>query len=102
LIQIPSPGRGKGIFDLHSYMTRLDFVTEPSFQCPNDEAGDVAFVKVTRAIGGRDVVEEYLACGFFALSVSFNMGKISKGETPVEASSPFAKVSCRQTPRGDE
>jgi hypothetical protein len=53
LIRIPSPGRGKGIFAIHSYMTRLDFVTESSFQCPDDEGGDVAFVKATRTIGGR-------------------------------------------------
>jgi hypothetical protein len=83
LIQIPSPRQGKGIFALHSYMTRLDFVTEPSFHCPDDEAGDVTFVKATRTIGARDTVEEYMACGLFPLSASFNLGKIAKGETPM-------------------
>jgi hypothetical protein len=64
-------------------MTRLDFVVEPSFKCPDDEAGDVAFIKATRAIGGRDAVEEYMACGLFPLSTSFNLGDIADGETPV-------------------
>jgi hypothetical protein len=43
-------------------MTRLDFVMEPSFQCLDDKAGDVAFVKATRMIGGRHAIEEYMAC----------------------------------------
>jgi hypothetical protein len=64
-------------------MTRLDFVTEPSFQCPDDEASDVAFIKATRMIGGWDAVEEYMACGLFPFSVSFNLGEIAEGETPV-------------------
>jgi hypothetical protein len=80
LIRVPSPGRGNGILALHSYMTRLDFVTEPSFHCPDNEAGDMAFVKVTCAIGGRDAVEEYMACGLFPLSGSFNLGEIFEGK----------------------
>jgi hypothetical protein len=61
-------------------MTRLDFVTEPSFHCPGNEAGDMAFIKVTCAIGGRDAVEEYMACGLFPLSGSFNLGEIFEGK----------------------
>jgi hypothetical protein len=49
-------------------LTSLDFVTDPSFNCPDDEAYDVAFVKATRAIGGRDAVEEYMAYVLFPLS----------------------------------
>jgi hypothetical protein len=61
-------------------MTRLDFVTEPSFKCPNDKAGDVAFIKATHEIGGRDAVKEYMASGLFPLSVSFNLGEIVDGK----------------------
>jgi hypothetical protein len=57
-------------------MTRLDFVTD-------DEAGDMAFIKATRTISGRDVVEEYMASGIFPLLVSFNLGEIAEGETLV-------------------
>jgi hypothetical protein len=78
-----SPGRGKGIYALHSYMTGLDFLTEPPFECPDGEAGDVAFVKDTCTIGSRDTMEEYMACRLFPLSVSFNLGEIADGETSV-------------------
>jgi hypothetical protein len=33
-------------------MCVLDFVMEPSFDCGNDDAGDVTFVTATRSIGG--------------------------------------------------
>jgi hypothetical protein len=46
-------------------MIVLDFAMETPFECPDDYAGDVAFVKVTRSIGGRDVIKEYMAYGFF-------------------------------------
>jgi hypothetical protein len=62
-------------------MTKLEFVTEPSYQCP--EAGDLAFVKATRTIGGRDAIEEYTACELLPLSASFYLGVILEGETPV-------------------
>jgi hypothetical protein len=61
-------------------MARLDFVVEPSFQCLDEEASDVAFLKSTHAIGGRDAIEEYMACGLFPLSPRFNLGEIAKGE----------------------
>jgi hypothetical protein len=83
LIRVLSPGRGKGIFALPSYMSKLEFMMQPSYQCPNDEAGDVAFIKATRAIRGRDAVEEFMACELFPLSASFELGEISEGETPV-------------------
>jgi hypothetical protein len=99
LIQIVSPRRGKGIFTLHSYMTRLDFVMEPSFQCPDDEAGEVAFIKATRAIGGRDAVEEYMACGLFPLSASFSLGEIAEGETLVlKLAVPLPKFPVARRP----
>jgi hypothetical protein len=44
-------------------MARLDFSTEPSFECADDDAGDLTFAHATSLFGGRDVVEEYLAAG---------------------------------------
>jgi hypothetical protein len=67
LLRSLSPRWGKGIYALHSYMTALDFAMEPPFECGDDDAGDVAFVKATRSIGGRDAIEEYMACGLFPL-----------------------------------
>jgi hypothetical protein len=80
-------------------MTRLDFVMEPSFQCPDDKAGEVAFIKATSAIGGQDAVEEYMACGHFPLSVSFSLGEIAEGETPVsKLAVPLAEFPVARHP----
>jgi hypothetical protein len=83
LIRVLSLGQGKGTFALHLYMSKLESKMEPSYQCPDDEAGDVAFIKATHVIGGRNVVEEFMACELLPLSASFNLGEISEGETPV-------------------
>jgi hypothetical protein len=56
---------------------------EPSYQCPDYEAGVLAFVKATWTIGGQDTVEEYMACELSPLSVSFDLGVILERETPV-------------------
>jgi hypothetical protein len=52
LLWVLSPGRGKGIYALCSYMGALDFVMEPPFKCDNDDAGDATFIKATCFIGG--------------------------------------------------
>jgi hypothetical protein len=44
-------------------MTALDFVMEPPFECSDDDVGDVAFVKATHCIGGRDAIEEFMPAG---------------------------------------
>jgi hypothetical protein len=33
-------------------MTALDFAMEPPFECTDDDAGDVGFIRATRSIGG--------------------------------------------------
>jgi hypothetical protein len=55
-------------------------MTEPPFECPDDEIGDAAFIKATRIIGGRDAMEEYMACGLFPLSASFSLGEVADRE----------------------
>jgi hypothetical protein len=45
--------------------------------------GDAAFVKATKFIGGRDDVEEYLACGMHPLSTSVSFDWVANGETLV-------------------
>jgi hypothetical protein len=81
LLWSPSPAWDKGIYALHSYMTDLDFMMEPMFQCPNNDASDVAFVRVMHTISSRDTVEEYMACGLFPLSANFDLGEVVEGET---------------------
>jgi hypothetical protein len=83
LLHSPSPVRGKGIYALHSYMAALDFATELSFECSDDDASDVDFVKATRSISRWDTIEEYTAYGLFPLAASFGLGEIADRKTPV-------------------
>jgi hypothetical protein len=56
----------------------IGLVTDPPSKCTDDDdAGDVAFVRATSSIGGRDAVEEYLAYGLFPLSVGLALEKSS-------------------------
>jgi hypothetical protein len=66
-----------------SYMKGLDFVMELPFELPDEDAGDMAFVKAARTIGDPDSLEQYMACGLFPLSASFSIGKIADSETPM-------------------
>jgi hypothetical protein len=75
LLQSLNPTHSKGISALHSYMNVLDFVTEPSFECGDNDAGGVAFIKATHSIGARDVIEEYMACGVFSSVSGFWLGR---------------------------
>jgi hypothetical protein len=59
-------------------MAPLDFMTEPVFKCLDDDSGDIAIVHTTILIGGRNAIEEYLACGMFPLSASFDFVGITK------------------------
>jgi hypothetical protein len=86
LLQSPfamKPSWGKGVYALHSHMCALDYLTEPSVSCPDTNAGDAAFVRATRMIGGCDAVEEYLAYGMYPLSAHFGLQEITDDETPV-------------------
>jgi hypothetical protein len=99
LIWNPGPGRGKGIYALCSYMTGLDFLMESPFECAEDDADDVAFVKATLSIGGRDDVEEYMACMLFPLSKSFGLGEVANGETLVlKLTLPLPKFPVARLP----
>jgi hypothetical protein len=69
---LQTPQRGKSVFGLSLNMTPLDYATEPSFECIDNESSDTVFIRVVGFIGGRDAVEEYLACRMFPLSANFS------------------------------
>jgi hypothetical protein len=52
-------------------MIGLDFGMEQPLECPEGNAGDVAFIKATRSIGSRDVVEEYIVTPYFLKRIEF-------------------------------
>jgi hypothetical protein len=69
------------VYALRSSLAPTDFMTEPMFECANDDSGDIVFVCATGLIGGQDVIEEYLAFGMFPLSSSFSFKEIIEGGT---------------------
>jgi hypothetical protein len=83
LLRSPRPVRDKGIYALHSNLCVLHFSMDPLFECVDNDAGDVAFVRATSSIGGWDIVDKYLACGLFPLSAGFGFGEITDSETTV-------------------
>jgi hypothetical protein len=97
LIRCPSPSRGNGVYALCSY----SFVMDPPFDC-SDEDSDAAFVKAPCTIGGRDAVEEYVACRLLPPSASFDVGEVVDGGTPMSKllvpmfDFPFAGLSIEK------
>jgi hypothetical protein len=71
------------VYALHLRMGELDYAVEPKVECLNNDPNDVAFIQVTATIGGRDVVEEYVACKIYPLAASFNSESVPLGMTPV-------------------
>jgi hypothetical protein len=68
---------------LHLSMSVLDYTVEPEVECPDDDLNDVAFIQATTTIGGRDVVEEFVACKMFPLASGFNFKDVTVGMTLV-------------------
>jgi hypothetical protein len=61
---------------LCSYMCSLEFRTEPPFDCADDDSRDVAFIHATKFIGGRDAVEEFVACGVYPLAAGAGFDRV--------------------------
>jgi hypothetical protein len=72
---------GKSIYALHSRMSELDLAIEPEVECPNDDPNDAAFVRGTTTIGGRDAVNEYVACRMYPLAAGFSFKSVPVGMT---------------------
>jgi hypothetical protein len=66
-------------------MMELNYLTEVPSSYSLEDTNFAAFVEVTSLIGGRDVVEEFVACGLWTLDEQFGF--------PVETKeSPLSKV----------
>jgi hypothetical protein len=85
--------QGKGKYPLRSTMSQLEYLTDALFECDPEDANVVAFVEASFIIGGRDVVEELLACGIWLLSDSCEF-EVEKKETPLsKVMVPMPKVT---------
>jgi hypothetical protein len=83
---------GKVVHILHSYLCGLDFQTCPPFDCADEDSRDVAFIRATNFIGGRDAVEEKLACRMYPMSASVGFERVANGVTPVSSFVPCARM----------
>jgi hypothetical protein len=74
---------GKRMYILRSHLCALGFQMKMPVDYPDDDLGDIAFVKAASSVGGRDAVEEYLACGMHPLFANVSFRGITDGVTPV-------------------
>jgi hypothetical protein len=63
-------------------MTELNYLTEVPSSCGPEDTHFVAFVETTFLIGGRNVVEEFLAWGLWPLGEQFGF-RVETKESPL-------------------
>jgi hypothetical protein len=74
---------GKSVHVLHSYMSNLEYLTEPPHNCPVDDSNDKAFVHASMTIGGRDIVKEFIASEIWPLDAGLDFGEVAEAEAPI-------------------
>jgi hypothetical protein len=74
--------KGLRTYPLSSRMIRLTYEADVSSSCDPKDADFKAFVDATSLIGGRDAVEEFLACGLSPLGHRFGFSVETK-ESPL-------------------
>jgi hypothetical protein len=77
LVHVSRQG-GKSVHALRSHMSALEFLMEPLVNCLDTDLADVAFIKATSVIRGRDAVE-YLSCILYPLLVSLGLREVADG-----------------------
>jgi hypothetical protein len=64
-------------------MSALMFHTKPSIENSGEDLSDDAFVWVSKCIGGRDVVEEFVSCGVWPLATGASFKHVKVDLTPI-------------------
>jgi hypothetical protein len=64
-------------------MSALDYSVEPEVDYLDSGVNDVAFMRATTTIGGRDAMEEFLAYGMYPLASNFGFKDVAIGTTVV-------------------
>jgi hypothetical protein len=77
-----SEASSKGIHLLHSQMSSLNYLTEPPHNFAVDDVNARAFELATKIIGGRNTIEEFLACSILPFSDNWDL-KVEKAEAPL-------------------
>jgi hypothetical protein len=68
---------------MRSYMCSLEFQTEAPFDYVDDDSGDIAFIQATKFIGGRDAMEEFIACDMYPLATTISFDRVATRTTLV-------------------
>jgi hypothetical protein len=62
-------------------MSMLDYAVEPEVECLDNDPNDTEFIQASTTIGGRNAIEEYLACKMYPLAVGFGFESVPLGMT---------------------
>jgi hypothetical protein len=62
-------------------MSVLDYTMEVEVDCLDTDVCDTTFIRATTMIGGRDAVDEFLACGMYPLSSGFGFKDVAIATT---------------------
>jgi hypothetical protein len=74
-------------------MTPLDYLSDVPFECSPGDANVAAFTEAASLIGGRDAVEEFLACGIWPLNEKCDFD-VERKETPLsKVVVPMSKIT---------
>jgi hypothetical protein len=57
-------------------MSTLDYIVEPEVECPEDDANNAPFIRAITTLGGRDAVEEFVACQMYPIATSFGFSGV--------------------------
>jgi hypothetical protein len=84
-------------------MSALKFHMKPSFNCPDDDLSDRAFVWASKYIDGRDAMEEFVPCGVWPLVAGVNFERVKVRETSVlKLKAPLPKFPLRREDDEDD
>jgi hypothetical protein len=62
-------------------MSALYYDVEPAMDFPDTDVNDVAFIRATTMIGGRDAIEEFLVCEMYPLVAGFGFKNVTTSRT---------------------
>jgi hypothetical protein len=74
---------GKSVHALCLHMSDLRFSMETSFDSPNDDLSDDAFIWASKTIEGQDVMEEFVVCVVWSLAAGVSFDQVSISVTSV-------------------
>jgi hypothetical protein len=82
-------------------MTLLEYLMDAPYECGPDDVNMAAFAEATTIIGGRDAVEEFLACGIWPLTEGWEF-LVVKQESKVVVPMPKVTATIKNQEMGSD